>query len=308
MDLAFKGLRGQGQARAAGVRCAQWLIYNDCVFRTRNLYDFIMFHDRDEFVHFVGLEPHEVDLSRFFAQHFGRADVASVTYWGGLYHLHCHMLSVRVAPAPSCSRQCSPAPRVLVWRQNMPALHSGSSVTNATVSRLRSLLPVPLCPHAVRWARAGTRPAAAAPTVHLPPTCGHIPGIAPAPKPPDRTVVGPPSLDHEGCWLCAQVGALGAGGAPGEYEHPTAAHRHHYQTYAGYDIWAPDERRPNFTGCTPMTCHPKSVVRPLGVDSMSVHHVNRPAKVPRHHAARAGSSPCPVRPCSEHPAADHVAT
>ena len=74
------------------------------------------------------------------------------------------------------------------------------------------------------------------------------------------------------------MGALGAGGAPGEAHEHAPAHRQHYQTYAGYDIWAPDARLPNFTGCTPMTCHPKSVVRPLGVDVMSVHHVKTQAK------------------------------
>ena len=59
-----------------------------------------MFHDRDEFVHFVGARPNQVDLSQFFERAFGAPDVASVTYWGGLYHLHCHMLSVRRAPWP----------------------------------------------------------------------------------------------------------------------------------------------------------------------------------------------------------------
>jgi hypothetical protein len=48
-----------------------------------------------------------------------------------------------------------------------------------------------------------------------------------------------------------------------------------YQTYQGYDVWAPDARIPDFTGCTWKTCHPKSAVRPLAVDIMSVHHVGR---------------------------------
>jgi hypothetical protein len=39
----------------------QWLIYNDCVFRTRNIYEFVMFHDRDEFVQIVGIDkPRQV--------------------------------------------------------------------------------------------------------------------------------------------------------------------------------------------------------------------------------------------------------
>lgn len=38
----------------------QWLIYNDCAFRWRHYYDYLLFVDRDEFVHFVGKQPHEV--------------------------------------------------------------------------------------------------------------------------------------------------------------------------------------------------------------------------------------------------------
>ncbi len=74
----------------------QWLLYNDCIFRTRNLYEYVMFHDRDEFVHFVGLKPKKVDLLSILNQHFKDKDVAGVTYWGALYHTHCHMEEVRL--------------------------------------------------------------------------------------------------------------------------------------------------------------------------------------------------------------------
>ncbi|CAL8469521.1 g9062 [Coccomyxa elongata] len=135
----------------------QWLIFNDCVFRTRNIYDYIMFHDRDEFVHFVGFDkPRQVQLKHFFEQHFGAPDVASVVYWGGLYRLHCHMI---------------------------------------------------------------------------------------------------------------KVSKIGTGGAArGEVD---------YQAYQGYNVWAADPRTPNFTGCDWISCHPKSVVRPLGVEIMGVHHAGR---------------------------------
>ena len=49
------------------------------------------------------------------------------------------------------------------------------------------------------------------------------------------------------------------------------------QVHSGYDVWADDQRAPNFTGCTATTCHPKSVVRPAGVDVMNVHHFQRAA-------------------------------
>ncbi len=79
-------------------RAVQWLLYNDCIFRTRNLYEYLMFHDRDEFVHFVGLQPKKVDLLSMFNQHFKEKNVAGVTYWGALYHTHCHMEEVQVLP------------------------------------------------------------------------------------------------------------------------------------------------------------------------------------------------------------------
>ncbi len=49
------------------------------------------------------------------------------------------------------------------------------------------------------------------------------------------------------------------------------------QVHSGYDVWADDPRTPNFTGCSVKICHPKSVVRPMGVDVMNVHHFERAA-------------------------------
>ncbi len=49
------------------------------------------------------------------------------------------------------------------------------------------------------------------------------------------------------------------------------------QVHSGYDVWAEDLRTPNFTGCNVKSCHPKSVVRPMGVDVMNVHHFERAA-------------------------------
>lgn len=80
----------------------QWLIYNDCVFRTRHLYEYVMFHDRDEFAHFVGLTPKKVNLMGALDQLFEGRDVAGITYWAALYHTHCHMQTVS-----PCSGSCS---------------------------------------------------------------------------------------------------------------------------------------------------------------------------------------------------------
>ena len=49
------------------------------------------------------------------------------------------------------------------------------------------------------------------------------------------------------------------------------------QMHSGYDVWADDLRAPNFTGCNAKTCHPKSVIRPMAVDVMNVHHFHRAA-------------------------------
>lgn len=66
------------------------------MFRTRNVYEYILFHDRDEFVNFVGLKPKRVDLLSVLGRHFQERDVAGVTYWGALYHAHCHMAQVHL--------------------------------------------------------------------------------------------------------------------------------------------------------------------------------------------------------------------
>ena len=50
------------------------------------------------------------------------------------------------------------------------------------------------------------------------------------------------------------------------------------QMYSGYDVWEEDLRAPNFTGCTLHSCHPKSVIRPLGIELMNIHHYTRPAE------------------------------
>lgn len=60
------------------------------------------------------------------------------------------------------------------------------------------------------------------------------------------------------------------------------------QTYSGYDVWEEDLRAPNFTGCTWKTCHPKSVIRPLGVEVMNIHHYHLAAEGMR----SAGPAPC----------------
>ena len=67
-----------------------------------------MFHDRDEFVHFVGYTPKKVHLLSMFARLFEERDVPSITYWGALIHTHCHVEAVSISDAvlQESSRLC----------------------------------------------------------------------------------------------------------------------------------------------------------------------------------------------------------
>ena len=69
-----------------------------------------MFHDRDEFLHFVGYAPKEVHLLSMFARLFGERDVPSITYWGALIHTHCHVEAVRADTVLLESSLCSEPP------------------------------------------------------------------------------------------------------------------------------------------------------------------------------------------------------
>ena len=54
------------------VCCMQWLIYNDCLFRWRQVYEHILFVDRDEFLYFPGKPLGEVSQSSSCKDlHFG---------------------------------------------------------------------------------------------------------------------------------------------------------------------------------------------------------------------------------------------
>ena len=66
-----------------------------------------MFHDRDEFVHFVGYTPKKVHLLSMFARLFGGRDVPSITYWGALIHTHCHVEAVSADIVLPDLRPCS---------------------------------------------------------------------------------------------------------------------------------------------------------------------------------------------------------
>ena len=48
----------------------QWLIHNDCVFRWRHTFEFIIFLDRDEFLHFPGQRPSQVKPIALSGFHF----------------------------------------------------------------------------------------------------------------------------------------------------------------------------------------------------------------------------------------------
>ena len=70
---------------------------NDCIFRHRNLYKFIMMPDQDEFLYFPTLKQRsEEALLEVFENLFWNDTKASSTlYYSAMYHVHCFMVEVR---------------------------------------------------------------------------------------------------------------------------------------------------------------------------------------------------------------------
>ena len=73
----------------------QWLMYNDCVYRARNTMELVMFNDRDEFIN-VRQRHQRFNLKHFFLEHFDKPEIASLSYWHAIYHVHCKMDKVCV--------------------------------------------------------------------------------------------------------------------------------------------------------------------------------------------------------------------
>lgn len=145
-----------------------------------------MFNDRDEFIH---LHERHTNIKHFFNRHFDRPDLASITYWGSVYFVHCKVEQV----GPLCladmhAMACSS-------RLSFP-----SALASATASQLKIFL-----------------------------------------QSDDQVQVMDALLDH----------------VDKEPEQETLVAK-----YWGYSAWDIDHRMPNFTGCGPLDCHPKSVVRP----------------------------------------------
>jgi hypothetical protein len=79
------------------------LIHNDCIFRHRNVYDYILMPDMDEFMTFPQrfTQPGS-DLAQVFDIIFAPLEAASdvvyasATYYTAMYRVHCHMEEVRM--------------------------------------------------------------------------------------------------------------------------------------------------------------------------------------------------------------------
>ena len=54
----------------------QWLIYNDCVFRWRHIYEYIVFLDRDEFLHFPQHKHSQVRIACLTSTAAARASLS----------------------------------------------------------------------------------------------------------------------------------------------------------------------------------------------------------------------------------------
>lgn len=87
---------------------------NDCIFRHRNLYEYIAMPDLDEFLHFPEHRPqHELDLIQVFNRMFAPpadepdANYATATYHAAMYHVHCYMEEVRISFWSAFTSTCS---------------------------------------------------------------------------------------------------------------------------------------------------------------------------------------------------------
>ena len=70
-------------------RCWQLTIINECVWRHRQLYDFIVYIDRDEFIQVVGKSHKDVDLASMLHAHLDGTKFASASLYAALYHVFC---------------------------------------------------------------------------------------------------------------------------------------------------------------------------------------------------------------------------
>lgn len=69
----------------------QALMYNDCVYRARQTQKYLMFNDRDEFLHIKGRHP---NIKHFLNHQFDSPALGSIIFWGSVYFVHCTLTQV----------------------------------------------------------------------------------------------------------------------------------------------------------------------------------------------------------------------
>ncbi len=67
---------------------------NDCVFRHRNVYEFIVMPDQDEFLSFPTIDTQQPDIRQVFRGIFKDDNSAAALYFSAMYHVHCYMAEV----------------------------------------------------------------------------------------------------------------------------------------------------------------------------------------------------------------------
>lgn len=72
-------------------------MYNDCAFRARNTMKYLMFFDRDEFLHIKERHP---NIRHFLNRHFNRPEIGSITFHGAVYKVHCGFEDVSSVNSP----------------------------------------------------------------------------------------------------------------------------------------------------------------------------------------------------------------
>ncbi|EIE21369.1 hypothetical protein COCSUDRAFT_56588 [Coccomyxa subellipsoidea C-169] len=67
----------------------QAMLTNDCLYRHRQTYEFLLFLDRDEFLHFVDTPPRAVNLAWEFHSRLSGTNRTSLAFMSAVYRVHC---------------------------------------------------------------------------------------------------------------------------------------------------------------------------------------------------------------------------
>ena len=110
---------------------SQILALNECVFRQRQMYDFIAVIDRDEFISVRGKALKDVDLTAMLHSIVDGTPFASVGLFAGRYGrlsshsiAHAFCVTCNACASPSCKEHCVHAGPSMLACQSQPSQHT----------------------------------------------------------------------------------------------------------------------------------------------------------------------------------------